>query len=153
MTIDAGDVPVRSVQIEIGVPVMIEATSWPFIVRMANRAICAVMTVVVIVFQVATDTCRVHFIGKWIRAVTIITGQQGVTPQQREVCIASMIETGIGPRNRVVAIFAFVTASTFVRVIGGMAVVARTRRILEDLSLVTVKACGVRMIAHKGVAC
>jgi len=60
---------------------MIKASGWPFIVGMATPAICAVMTVVVIVFQVATDTFRILFIGKRIRAVAILTRQQGVTPQ------------------------------------------------------------------------
>ena len=153
MTIDAGNGLMRSVPYKIGIPVMIKASGWPFIIGMAAPAVCAVMTVVVIVFQVATDTFRIHFIGKRIRAVTILARQQGVTPQQAKIRIAIVIETRISPVNRVVAIFALLSAATIVCIIGSMAAVAGFRRVLEDLRFVTVKACSIQVITDQGVIC
>ena len=132
---------------------MVKARGRPFIVGMTTSAVCAVMTVVVIVFQVAADTFRIHFIGKRIRAVTILTRQQGVTPQQAEICVAIVIETRISPCNRIVAIFALLPAATFVCIIGGMAAVAGFRRVLEELRFVTVKACSIRVITNQGIPC
>ena len=153
MTIGAGNGLMRSVQQKFGVPVMVKASGWPLIVRMTVAAICAVMTIVVIVFQVATDTFRVHFIGKRIRAVTILARQQGVTPEQRKICIAIVIETRISPGNRIVTIFALLSAAAFVCIIGGMTAVAGFRRVLEDLVFVTVNACNIRVIANQGIVC
>jgi len=62
-----------------------------------------------------------------------------------------VIETRIGPCNRVVAIFALLPAATFVCIIGSMAAVAGFRRVLEDLRFVTVKACSIQVIADQGV--
>ncbi len=52
----------------------------PFVSRMAALAIRAVVTVMAVVFQVTAHTCRVHFIGEGICAVTIIAAQPGVMP-------------------------------------------------------------------------
>ena len=152
MTLDTSNGLMRTVQYKFSIPVMIKASGRPFIVGMATPAISAVMTIVIIVFQVAADTFRVHFIGKRIRAVTILTRQQGVTPQQGKICIAIVIETGICPCNRIVAIFALLPAATFVCIIGGMAAVAGLRRVLEDLRFVTVKAGSIRVLTNQGIA-
>ena len=131
---------------------MIETNGRPFIVRVTIPAIRTVMTVVVIVFEMATDTPHVHFIGKRIHAVTIITSQLGMAPEQHEVCITGVIEARVGPRSRVVTFLALLSVATLVGVIGSMAAEASFGRVLEDLGLVTVEAGGVRMIANKGIA-
>jgi hypothetical protein len=83
------------VQFEFGIRVVIEIGGRPFFVRMATTAIGAVMSIVVIVFQVTTDTFGIQLIGERIRAVAIIASQQGVTPEQLEFGVAGMIETRI----------------------------------------------------------
>ena len=130
---------------------MIEVNRRPFITRMTVPAIGAVMTVVTIIFPVTARTCSVHFIGEGVFTVTVITRQLRVTSEQSEISIAGMVETGIGPANRVVAIFAFLSATTLMRVIVDMAAVAVLWRLAEDLGLVTIDACCVFMIAHERV--
>ena len=78
VTIDAGDRLMRSIQCKFGVPAVIEVCRSPFVIRMATCAIGTVMTIVVIILEVATDTSHVHFIGKRIFAVTVVASQLSV---------------------------------------------------------------------------
>ena len=58
-----------------------------------------------------------------------------------------MIEAGVGPVGRAMAILALVSASTIVNIIFRVTVVAGIRRILERLVCVTINASNVLMLA------
>lgn len=72
---------------------MIEASRGPLVIGMASSAVGTVVTAVVIIFEVATDTIHVHFIGKRIFAVTVVASQLSVTAPECEIGITLMVET------------------------------------------------------------
>ena len=111
------------------------------------------VALVVIVFEVATYTFHVHFIRKRILGVTIIASQLSMATKQCEVSIMCVIETRVGPVNRVVTILALLSAAAFVCIVLRVAAEAGFRRVLEDLSHMTIDACGTRVIAHQRIVC
>ena len=153
VTIDAGNRLMRSVQYKFGVFVVIEMGRGPFIVLMTATAIGTVMAIMVVIFEVATDTSHIHFIGKRIRGVTIIASQLGVTTQKREISIARVIKTRIVPVRRVVAVLALFAAASIVRIIVGVTTKAVLRRVLEDLGFVAAQAICVGVFADQGIIC
>jgi len=78
VTIDAVNRFMRTVQHEFGVPVMLEASRRPLVIGMASSTVGAVVAVVVVILEVATDTSHVHFVGKRIFAVTVVASQLSV---------------------------------------------------------------------------
>jgi hypothetical protein len=118
---------------------------------MASNAIGAVVTVVVIVLEMTSDTFHVEFVVKRIVAVTVIASQLDVTSFQYEVGIACMIEARVSPRDRVVAIVTLSSAAAFVSIVICMAVEAGIRYVREGVGLVTVEARALQMLSDQWV--
>lgn len=72
--------------------------------------------------------------------MAITTCQFGVFAFERKISIAGMIETGVVPVSRVVAIFTLLTAAAVMRIIFLVAREAIGRRVRECLILVAVQA-------------
>jgi len=129
---------------------MIEMYGGPAFTRVTTAAVRAVVTVVVIVFDMATVTCHVHLIGKRILAVTIIAPQFGVPPEQFEFGITGVVETRVGPRDRAVTSLTLAAAAAIVGIIFSVTVNTLTGSIPAfDFRLVTILTSDVEMIADK----
>lgn len=116
---------------------------------MTTATIAAIVAIMRVILDMATDAGDIKLVGEWFVAVAIGTGQAGMTPQQQEVSIAGVIKTGSGPVERVMAVLALLAATALVNVIGRVATVARGVRRFEYLALVTIKAASVGMFAQQ----
>lgn len=140
VTIDAGIIGMRSVQLELSVPVVIEQRLGPCHAVVAVTAFRSVVPFMLVVFKVTTDAGHIHFVAKRIVAVTVITSELCMMAFKRKVGISRVVEAGVGPRCRVVAILALVPAAPIMMIIFRMAVVARIWCACEFFNAVAVFA-------------
>lgn len=152
MTVDAANFPMRSAKEEPCVPVVIEARGSPRIIVVAVPAVCRVMSVMVVVIEMAGDAGRVEAVGKRIAAVTTVTCQARMAPQQFEICIAGVIETRVRPVERTVTILASFSTAAIMRVIFCMAAEARLWRTLEGLIFMAVETGHICVLANERIA-
>lgn len=127
---------------------MIEVDCSPFIIRVAVSAIRTVMAIVLIIFEMATDTCRFVSVAERVFAVTIVAGQQGVLSYQRKFRIAGVIKSRLIPGNRAVTVFALLAATPFVKIVIRMATETRRLRDLQRSIFVAISAGGLQVIAN-----
>jgi hypothetical protein len=106
---------------------------------MAGIALLAEVALMVVVFEVTGYTSDLQFVGERIVAVAAIASLIGVLAIQREVRIAAVIEAGVSPIRRIVAVVTFLSTASVVRVIFRMASVTGSRCILKCLVLVTIQ--------------
>jgi len=124
---------------------------FPEIVAMTGAAIVAEVTVVTVVFAVATHTRDVEFIRKRVFAVTVVTDEFAVPAVECELSVAGVIETGIGPTDRRMAVITFLAAATFMDVVFGVAAVAGSCSVQKCLVFVAAATLDVDMIADQWI--
>lgn len=74
MAVDTGNGGVGATQNEVRVIVVIEQGCGPLIVGMTAAAIRTMMSVVLVVLEMAADTLRFEFIAERVFSVTIVAG-------------------------------------------------------------------------------
>ena len=89
---------------------MIEVWLLPLSALMAGIALIAAVSFMRIVFQVARNACAVLSILERVFRMALAASQGRVFSLEQEVRIASVIEAGVVPVGRVVAILAVLTA-------------------------------------------
>jgi len=119
---------------------VIEVNLCPAAARVAGFAGFAEVAFVIVVLEVAGNTCHIEFIGERILAVAAVTFLFGMLAVQHEIRVAVVIETGVVPAFRAVTGATFVAATAVMSIVLGMAVVAFRRRILERVVLMAVQA-------------
>jgi len=110
---------------------VIEVNHLPGLARVAARAVCSVMAVVIVVVEMAAHTARLESVGKRFIAMAFVTDELGVLAEKFEVGVARVVEAGIVPALRRMAVLALVAASTIVLVILCVTAEARGLRVLE----------------------
>lgn len=130
---------------------MIEANVGPAAAVVAGFASFAEVAFVVVVLQVAGDTCHIKFIGERVLAVAAIAVLFGMLAVQHEIRIAIVIEARVVPAFRAVTVAAIVAATALVCIVLGMAVVALGRRVLEGIVLMAVQASGLQVFANQRI--
>ena len=136
----AFDVRVRAVEGVAGVQGMIELHLGPSDTHMARLALPAEMALVVVVFLVTSDALHGELVRKRIVAMASVAVLLRMFVIERKASVATVIKAGVVPAERAVACTTLVAAAPFVRIILGMASVARRRRIGERIVGVTVEA-------------
>ena len=116
---------------------------------MAIAAFLAVVSIVIVIFQVAGNTDRLDLVSIGVVGVAVITLQQRVISKQVEVGIALMIKTRVRPVSGVVAGFTLFPVTTFVLVIRCVATKAVSRRARKCSVLVTIQANGLAVFAEQ----
>lgn len=142
---------VRADERMFGIDVVIEHDGDPFLAHMAGIACVAEVTAVIVVFQMTGYASSLHLIGERIFAVTVVAGQVGMPSLQEKIRVPVVIETGIGPVSRLVAVVALFAAAAVVRVILGVATETGRRRALKSPVFVTVEARCLQMLAEQRV--
>ena len=136
----------RAVQRMARVDIVIEMDRRPCIGGVTGLASSSEVTLVVVVFQVTGNTGDIHLVVERILAVAVTAGQLGMVAVQGESRVTRMIELGVFPAGRRVAITAFLSTATVVGVILGVAVEAGRWRRLERLVFVATGALGFRVL-------
>lgn len=112
---------------------MIKNVFFPGCAGVAGFAFRSVVACVPIIFQMATYAAHLHYVIEWILTVAVIAAQLCVLSVKREVGIASMVETGICPRTRVMAGITLVTTASLVHIVFSVTAVAGCWRVLVCL--------------------
>lgn len=129
--------------------IVVECDERPGLGRVAAIAIRTKMSVVRIILDVTAQAVALQCIGEWIVTVAIATAKRGVLPVNRELCVTLVIETGIQPVGRIMAVAAIFTASAFVRIIRRMTAKTGGRCILEGLIVMAIQAPDLLMTAQQ----
>lgn len=139
-----------AIEDEVRTFVVIEMALRPRFIRVAFSAFGPVMTLVIIVFEMAGDAFHVHVnVVPRVFAVTVVAGQLCVFAFEREVRVLRMVETRVGPIARIVAGLAIFPAAAVVGIVFSVATDAVHRRILMRLVFVAVPAFHVTMLANQ----
>lgn len=149
MTGLAFDQFMSTLQRVLGVYIMVEVNRGPGIAGVACLTGRSEMAFVVVVFEMAGDARDVHFVVERVLVVAVTAGQLRVPSFEGEARVARVIELGIGPAGRCVAVSAFLSAAAIVRIVFGMAVETCRRRCLEGLVFMATGAFGFRMFADQ----
>ena len=126
---------------------MIKNADSPRLGGMAVFTFGAVMAVVVVIFEMAADAVHLHDIIKRVLAVTITAGKQRVFAFEWEFRVARMIETGVCPGTRVVAVITLFATSALVHIVLRVAAEACCWRVLMCLIGVAGQALDFTMFA------
>ena len=142
---------VRASQCIAGSGVMVEAGILPKIVFMTGATIVAEMAVVIVIFQVTAHTRDIEFVRERLFTVTITTDEFTMPAVECKSGVAGMVEAGIGPARRRMAIAALLATAALVDVV--LSVAAVTGRFGIQKSLVFVASAALRggMIADQRV--
>ena len=130
---------------------MIETNLGPAAAGVAGFASFAEMAFVIVVLEVAGNTCHIELIGERVFAVAAIAILFGMLAVQHEIRIAIVIEARVVPAFRAVTVAAIVAATALVCIVLGMAVVALGRCILEGVVLMAVQAGGLQVFANQRI--
>jgi len=130
---------------------MIEANVCPAAAGVAGFASFAEVAFVIVVLEVAGNTCHIEFIGERVLSVAAIAVLFGMLAVEHEIRIAIVIEARVVPAFRAVTVAAFVAATALMCVILGMAVVALGRRVLERIVLMAIKAGRLQVFANQRI--
>ena len=149
MTGHAFDQLVCAVQRVVRVDIVVEVNRRPRLGRMAGLTGSSEMTVVVVVLEMAGDACDVQFVVEWILAVTVTACQLRVLAIERKTRVAHMIEFGVRPCGRRVAVAAFLAAAAVMGIVLGVAVEAIRRWRLEGLVFVAAGTLRLCMLADQ----
>jgi len=142
---------VRASQCIAGPDFMIEAGVFPGTAGMTGAAIVAEVTVVVVIFEVTTRARDVEFVRERVLGVTFATFQFAMPAVECELCVAGVVETGIGPARRRMTVVTFLATASFMDIVFGMAAVAGRFSIQKRLVLVASAALGGSMIANQWI--
>ena len=129
----------------LGVDVMVEGDFDKPFRNVTHIAALSEMRFMVVVVPMAGDTGCIHGVAERVVRVTIVADQQTMFAQQFERCIPRMIERGIVPVSRFVAVSAFLAAAPIMRIVLGMTAVAGSRRFGKRVIGMTRKA-GCRLM-------
>ena len=151
MAIVASDLPMATHQFVVRVYVMVKQWRVPIIIAVAGNALTAVMSVVLVVFQVAGYAHLFHFVLERVFRMAVVAGQCGVLALKWKFGVARMIETRVVPVAGVVAIFALLAAAAIVCIIFGVTVKARRGCIQERMVFVAVQTGGLLVFAEQWV--
>lgn len=128
---------------------VVEAGIFPGSARVAGAAIIAEMTLVIVVFEVATDAGGIEFVRKRVFAVTVATGELSVLAVEYELRVASMVETGVGPAGRRMTVAALLAAAAIMRIVVCVTAETGRCRILIGLVFVAAAALGFPVLANQ----
>jgi len=142
---------VRAFQCIAGPDFMIEAGVFPGTAGMTGAAIGAEVTVVVVIFEVATRARDVEFVRKRVFGVTFATFHFAMLTVECELCVAGVIETGIGPARRRMTVVTFLATASFMDIVFRMAAGAGRFSAQKGLVFVASAALGGGMIADQWV--
>ena len=151
MAFDAFDGLVCAEQPVVRVPVMIEHGFRPVIVVVAGIAVVTIVLVVFVVFEMAGDACLVLFILERIFGVAVIASCLGVLALERKFGVPGVIEAGVVPVSGIVALLAFLAASTLVRVVLGVTAIAGRRRVLVGRVFMAIETRSLFVLAEQGI--
>ena len=98
-----------------------------------------------VILEVARHARCLESVRERIVAVTSAAAQIDMRPIERELRIPGMIETGVVPAVRAVAVLALLATATIVSVIRGVATVAGRRCVHERAVFVTAEARSIVM--------
>lgn len=129
-----------------GVCIVIKSYFRPILAYMAGIALFAKVSLVIVVFKMTGYTSDLQFIGERIVTMAAITSLIGVLSIQWKVRIAAVIEAGVSPIRRIVAVVTLFSAAPVVRVIFRMASVTGGRCILKSLVFVAIQAANLLML-------
>lgn len=127
---------------------VVEADIFPGSARMAGAAIITKVTLVIVVFEVATDAGGVEFVRKRVFAVTVATNELSVSAVEYKLRVASMVEAGVGPAGRRMTIAALLAAATVMGIVFCVTAETGRRRILKCLIFVAAAALGFQVLAQ-----
>ncbi len=153
MAIETFDRLVRTDQPMFGIGVVIEENCCPDLSAVAGVALIGEVPVVVVVLQVACNTGLFQLVGKRIVAMAILTSKRCVTTVQQKVSVPGVIEAGVSPICRVVAILAFFTAAPVVLIIFSMAAKTCRRGRAKGLVFVAIGAGNFLVFPDQWIFC
>lgn len=128
---------------------VIEVNDVEGLARVAARTVCSVMAIVIVVLEMAAHTARLESVCKRFIAMALVTDELGVLAEKFEVGVARVVEAGVVPALRRMAVLALVAASTVVLVILGVTAEARGLRVLEGRVRVAVSARRLLVLAEQ----
>ena len=134
-----------------GVCIVIKSNFRPVRAYMAGVTLLAEVALMIVVLEVTGYTRDLKFVGERIVAVAAIASLIGVLAIQRKVRIAAVIEAGVGPISRIVAVVTFFSAAPVVGVIFSMASETGCRCILKSLDLVTIQAGSLLVLPEQRI--
>ena len=111
MAVVASDLPMATHQFVVRVYVMVKQWRVPIIIAVAGNALTAVMSVVLVVFQVAGYAHLFHFVLERVFRMAVVASQFGVLALKWKFGVARVIETRVVPVAGVVAVFALLAAA------------------------------------------
>ena len=115
------------VQYVIRVSVVVENEVCKTLRCVTGIATLSHVAVVIVVFAVAREAARIHLIVERVIAMAVAADEQGMLAGQFERGIACVIERGVLPLGRLVAVTALLAAAAIVGVVFGMARIAGAR--------------------------
>lgn len=140
---------VRAMQYVFRISVVVEPNIVKTFRHMAGVAALTEVALVIVVFAVACNAVRIHFIAKRIVAVTVVADQQGMFAHQVERRIPRVIERGVMPVGGLVAVSALLATAPIVCVVLGMAAEAGCRGFNKGVVSMTIQAAGRRVITDQ----
>jgi len=141
----------RADQRVAGVLAVVEVNVRPAAAGMAGFTALTEVSFVVVVFTVAGDAGHIELIGERIFAVAAVAALLGVLAVEYEIRIAVVVETGVVPALRVMAVAAFIAAAAIVCVVFRMAIETFRRRALEGIVGMAVEAGGLLVLGGQGI--
>jgi len=135
----------------LGVSAVIEKWLGPGAATMACVTLIATMGVMLVIFEVAGYTGLIHLVFKRIFRVAVTARHLGMSSEQIKICIASVIEAGVGPVARIVAAATIITTATVMRVVFGVAVDAFGQWLRECTVFVTIETRSLKVFAKQRV--
>lgn len=150
MTLGALKAIVTGRQQEIRFTFVVIAHGAPFEITMATTTVRAKAALVNVVLNMTRVAAAVTTIAKFRVAMTCSTGNALMTADQSEAAHRKVIESGIFPTSRTVAVGTLVTVASFVNVIGLMAGTTGTPDLCEVVFLVAGVAGHTHVPATEG---
>lgn len=151
MTLYARDRKVRSFELVLGIPVVIECDRRPVLGNMAVIALLTEMALMIVFLEVTRNAGDFQRVRERILAMTIITSKTHMAAVQRKLGVTVMIETRVVPIRRIVAIFAVFSASSVVGIILLVASEAGRRRQSESVVRMAIQTSDFLVLAEQRV--
>ena len=138
----------RTMKHVVGIDVVVETEVVETFWNVTGIATFPEVPVVIVVLAVAGDTRRIHSVAKRIVTVAVATDQRSVLADQREGCIASMVERGVMPVGRLVAVAALLAAAAVMRIVLSMTAETGCRYFSKGVFNMTVETPGCCVVTN-----